>query len=231
MYDNIIAIPYRNRETHLKYFIENTVPLIQEHLPHTKIVVIEQNEGKLFNRGAILNVAFKEYENKTKYFITNDVDINITIKCIKEYYTKDVSKNSVMGIYTAACNTLGGIIKISDVNIQKINGFPNNYWGWGIEDKALQNRSDFYNLKKITNLTNKKEYPEYLKRFDDRHDRIKDNNEITNKKHYENYVLFNKLNDTQKEALIMSSGLNNLKYTILERKMIHNIVELIKVEI
>lgn len=29
----------------------------------------------------------------------------------------------------------------------------------------------------------------------------------------------------------MSSGLNNLEYTILERKMLHDIVELIKVEI
>ena len=76
MYDNIIAIPFRNRDNHLKYFIDNTVPLIQQHLPNTKVVVIEQNKGKLFNRGAILNVAFKEYENKTKYFFTHDVDIN-----------------------------------------------------------------------------------------------------------------------------------------------------------
>lgn len=67
MYNNVIVIPYRNRETHLSYYIENTVPLLQEHLPNSKVVVIEQTEGKLFNRGALLNVAFKEYENKTKY--------------------------------------------------------------------------------------------------------------------------------------------------------------------
>lgn len=29
----------------------------------------------------------------------------------------------------------------------------------------------------------------------------------------------------------MSSGLNNLEYTVIERKMIHDIVELIKVDI
>jgi len=45
----------------------------------------------------------------------------------------------------------------------------------------------------------------------------------------ENYI--NKLDDTQKEEMIMGSGLNNLKYTILERKNIHDMVELIKVEI
>ena len=42
--------------------------------------------------------------------------------------------------------------------IQKINGFPNDVWGWGTEDKALQNRTEYYNIKKITNLTNKQEW-------------------------------------------------------------------------
>ena len=49
MYENIIAIPYRNRVEHLDYFIKNTVPLVQEYLPNTKVVVVEQSEGKLFN--------------------------------------------------------------------------------------------------------------------------------------------------------------------------------------
>ena len=70
MYDNIIIIPFRNRDTHLEYFINNTVPLIQKYLPNSKVVVIEQNEGKLFNRGMLLNIGFKEYENKTNYFYT-----------------------------------------------------------------------------------------------------------------------------------------------------------------
>ena len=40
MYDNIIIIPFRNRDTHLEYFINNTVPLIQKYLPNSKVVVI-----------------------------------------------------------------------------------------------------------------------------------------------------------------------------------------------
>ena len=138
MYENVIVIPYRNRETHLKYFIDNTVPLIEEYLPNTKVVVIEQEEGKEFNRGCLLNVGFKEYENNTKYFITHDVDINPKELTLKNYYNKDVSDNDILGIYTSVCDTLGGIIKISNNNIFKINGFPNDYWGWGVEDKALK---------------------------------------------------------------------------------------------
>ena len=133
-----------------------------------------------------------------------------------------------MGIYTSQCNTLGGIIKINDQTIQKINGFPNDVWGWGTEDKALQNRAEYYNITKLTNLTNRTEHPKYLLRFDDVNDRETKHVSQNTNKHYRR---FQQLNREQKLQEIMSSGLNNLVYTILERKHIHDIVELIKVEI
>ena len=228
MYENIIAVPFRNRDVHLEYFIKNTVPLLQEHLPNSKVVVVEQNTGKLFNRGTLLNVAFKEYENKTKHFFTHDVDINPTKKCVEEHYIKEVSDSDVLGIYTSQCDTLGGIIKMKNSTIHKINGFPNDIWGWGTEDKALQNRAEYYNIKKITNLTNKVEHPLYILRFYDVNDRERQNLSQNTNKHY---TKFKTLNNEKKLQEIMSSGLNNLKYTILERKMIHDIVELIKVDI
>ena len=228
MYENIIVIPYRNRETHLNYFINHTVPLIQKHLPNSKIVVVEQNEGKLFNRGALLNVAFKEYENKTKYFFTHDVDINPTEKCIVTHYRKSVNDSNILGIYTSSCNTLGGIIKLSNETIHKINGFPNDIWGWGTEDKALQNRAEFYKIKKITNLMNDKEHPEYLLRFHDINDRETKNMNMNTNKHY---ISFPRLNNAQKLQEIMSTGLNTINYSILNRMMINDIVEIIKVEL
>ena len=228
MYENIIAIPFRERDKHLEYFIKNTIPLFEKHLPNTKVVVVEQNKGKLFNRGMLLNVAFKEYENKTKYFFTYDVDINPTKKCIEEHFIKEVNDSDVLGIYTSQCNTLGGIIKIKNSTIHKINGFPNDIWGWGTEDKAVQNRAEYYNIKKITNLTNKVEHPLYLLRFYDVDDR---ETKHTGQNTYKHYTKFNTLNNEQKLQEIMSSGLNNLQYTILERKMINDMVELIKVDI
>lgn len=223
MYDNIIAIPYRNRDNHLKYYIENTVPLIQKYLPNTKVVVIEQNKGKLFNRGAILNVAFKEYENKTKYFFTNDVDINPNLKIIKSIYTKEDIE--MFRIKSAHNVSLGGIIKVKHDIIFDINGFPNNIWGWGIEDRALYYRCCMKNIN-ITNNPNQsfKIMPHT-------------SNAITytgEKKLISDMWMSNNidsLDEKQKEEMIMGSGLNNLEYTILERKMIHDIVELIKVEI
>lgn len=228
MYNSIIIIPYRNRQKHLDYFLEHTIPLIENYMPNSKVIVVEQSEGKLFNRGKLINVGFKEYTGKTKYFFTHDVDINPTIKCIEKYYTKDVDDNNILGIYTSIHNTLGGIIKGKDEVFQKINGFPNDVWGWGAEDKALQNRAEYYNINKITNLKNDKKYPLYFLRFDD----IKDQNLINHPKNrHQHYVLFNRYNDKQKKDNILSSGLNNIQYEILERKNIHNIVEIIKVKI
>jgi hypothetical protein len=212
MHDSIIVVPFRNRAAHLEYFVNNTVPLFQKYLPDSKVVVVEQSEGKSFNRGAL--------------FFTHDVDLNPTKKCIEEYYIQEVEDDYAIGIYTSRYNTLGGIIKISDKTIQKINGFPNNIWGWGNEDKALQNRAEYFNIKKITNLTNKEEHPQYLLRFDDVNDREMASVPQNYKKHY---VDFQRLTREQKLQDIMSSGVNNVSYTIIERKNIHDMVEIIKV--
>lgn len=227
-FDNIIIIPYRNRPRQLQYFLSHSVPLIQTHLPKTRVVVVEQNEGKLFNRGCLLNIGFTEYKNRTKYFITHDVDINPTPLFLQKY-NSEVPPNNVMGLFTSVHNTLGGIIKISTNNIFKVNGFPNDIWGWGAEDSVLQDRTRFYNITKTTFLvsdkTNKKRY---LTRFNDVHDRIKTYHLQNLRKYHSG---FGKRTKSEQIALIKSSGLNNIKYNIKERKQLHPIVELIQVVI
>lgn len=229
MYENIILIPYRNREKHLNYFIQNTIPLIQKLIPNTLIVIIEQEEGKLFNRGCILNVGFKEYQNKTKYFITQDVDINPTKLSLQKYYNQDCN-DIILGILVSPSKTLGGITKISNQNIFKMNGFPNNIWGWGVEDKALENRRQFLNIKKtiIFEHTNKKRDDQYFKCYDDISDRKVEN---YNKHYHLHYQEFKNLNHKQKEDYLSYSGLNNLNYNIIKKVKINNLLEIIKVSI
>lgn len=223
MYENIIAIPFRDRESHLEYFIKNTVPLIQSYLPNSRVVVVEQREGKLFNRGALLNIAFKEYENKTKYFFTNDVDINPSANIVKTVYTKE--DIDVYRIKSAHNLSLGGVIKVKHDTIFHVNGFPNNIWGWGIEDRALYFRCFIKNV----HITNNSHYS-----FKVMPHTSNATNFTGRKKELSNMWLIdhiNKLDDNQKDEMIMSSGLNNLKYTVLERNMKHDIVEFIKVDI
>ena len=229
MYNNIIIVPYRNREKQLNYFMENVVPLVKTNLQNTKIIIIEQEQGKLFNKGVLMNIGFKMYKNKTIYFIQNDIDLTPKKKCLEEYYSKNIENNEVLAILTSPYNVYGGIIKISNDAIHKINGYPNDIWGWGCEDKALQNRGEFNNLKKTTIFihNNKLRDDEYFKTFDDTKDRVKT---YLNNNHQIHYHNFKHLDNNEKNERINNNGLNTLEYTIIERKNLNSIVELIKVD-
>ena len=227
-FQNIIAIPYRNREQHLHHFIEHSVPIIQKHMPNTKVVVVEQGNDKLFNRGMLLNVAFKEYKTKTKYFITHDVDINPTEIFVSNHYNSDVEPFTVQGLFTSVWNTLGGIVKISSEDVHTLNGFPNDIWGWGAEDTALQKRVEFFGLKITKFLVNDKtDKSKFLQRFDDMNDR----NPCNNSKNHALYTNhFPSLSDEKKKEMIFGSGLNCMEYRIISRESIHEGGELITVD-
>jgi len=64
-FENVIIIPYRNRKEHLDLFITNVIPLFETYLKPFKLVVVEQEDGKLFNRGMLLNIGFNEYKDKS----------------------------------------------------------------------------------------------------------------------------------------------------------------------
>lgn len=228
-FENVIIIPYRNRKEHLDLFIKDVIPLFEKYLKPFKLVIVEQNEGKLFNRGMLLNIGFNEYKDKSRFFFTHDVDIYPNEKCIKELYTKQ-EENNIVGIYTSQCNTLGGIIKFTSKNFQKLNGFPNNFWGWGVEDKALQNRVEYMKIQVNKNiLSNNSNRFDYFNIKNDINDRHMDNF-FNDKTHFE-YDIFNTLIDSIKIKYIMHSGLNTLDYKIITREIINENVDIIKVSI
>jgi len=265
MYSYIIIVPYRNREAQLQLFIQNVVPLFEKYLKSFKLVIVEQEEGKLFNRGKIINVGFNEYKDSALCFITHDIDIQPNEKAILEFYCNknenndinngnniiyindcdtinnaiDIPSNTgsnsnnqkIVGIYTSDSNTLGGIIKFNKYIFNKINGYPNEYWGWGCEDKTLQNRAEFLGTnihKNIRSNDNKKH--EYFK-IDDVGDRQPDST-FNIRTDFE-YYKFNNLSHDEKHKNMLLSGLNNLEYKILERQNLNDNenIELIKVSI
>lgn len=230
MYDTVICIPYRNRKPHLDYFILNTCPLFKKCMPNTKVLIIEQAGDRLFNRGKLLNVGFKEYSDKTQYLMTHDIDINPTEDTICKYYMSDISDHSVMGIYTSACNTLGGIIKFRPSTIISCNGFPNNYWGWGVEDKVLQNRCEFVGVQIEKNILNNNPLREtYFTILNDVNDRIT-SDDSHNKTMFE-YNVFKTMSNTQKKDHINISGLNNIEYKIVSKGELSDNVDHIMVDI
>jgi hypothetical protein len=226
---NIIIIPYRNRKEHLEYFLKNSVPIFEKYLKPYKIVVVEQGDSQLFNRGKLLNIGICENWNPDNYYFLHDVDTNPTDLCVKENYTKDAS-NTIIGLYNIGnYDTLGGVIKIKGSHFKEMNGFPNDLFGWGCEDKALKNRADFFKKNVVKNvLTTDNNIPTYFYIFNDNHVRIPSPN-TTNITNFE-YSKFPTLFRHDKSRHIYSSGLNNIKYNIIS-KNIENNIEYIKVNL
>ena len=225
---NIIIIPYRNREKHLNYFLDKSAELLNYKVNNLEIIIVEQSERGLFNRGKLLNIGFHYFNNINNFYITHDVDTNPIHEETFNNYNKDVSSN-ILQLYSYP-TSLGGLIKIRGDTFKKLNGFPNDYWGWGHEDKNFMNRAEFFGIKIETFMTttnNEKE--KYFLIFDDINDRVKSDNDF--KKYRDNYVFFKKKKGPKKRKEFQKNGLSNLYYKILEDKKVNDFIRHIKVDI
>mgnify|MGYP004005748001 CR=1 FL=1 len=221
----VIIIPYRNRETHLNYWLENTYPLIKKAVPNVEVIVVEQTEGKKFNRGATINIGYLHYNNDENSYITQDVDVNPINDEIINLYGEDVKNDKFLGIYSDG-RTLGGIVKFTGSTFKRVNGFPNDYWGWGHEDKDLSNRAEFYNClieRKIKFEDSDKS--KYLNIFQDNHVR-----EDCGKWGLA-YGIWDRVPDDQKKSYIESNGLSSLQYKVINEVVLMENVKKITVEI
>jgi hypothetical protein len=141
-----IIVPYRdnpdqNRAVQLKEFIN----YYHNYLPELDIYIIEQDEGKKFNRGKLLNIGFELSSEKNNYdqYIFHDVDLISPKELAKVYAYKAEDPVHIGGLwkekYTFG-SFLGGIISFNKETYEAINGFPNCFFGWGGEDDAMYNR-------------------------------------------------------------------------------------------
>tara|TARA_B110001454_G_C12695304_1_gene424105 strand:- start:251 stop:1699 length:1449 start_codon:yes stop_codon:yes gene_type:complete len=139
-----IIVPYRDREDHLKYF----VPSIKEYLdecgiPHS-IYIIEQGNEKSFNRGKLLNVGYELFKDDCDYVCFHDVDI-IPQDSSCDYSTVHrpthlASRLSKFNYQLVYDEYFGGVTLFTKKHFELINGFSNEYWGWGYEDDDLLHR-------------------------------------------------------------------------------------------
>lgn len=238
MIKNLIIIPYRDREEHLSGFIDRSLALLEPELSPLLVLVVEQDDPvdspRLFNRGALINAGAREYLYETQFIFTHDVDFYPSRLMIKSLYSTDIPDNFIWGIYTSQWDTLAPIIKLTPRTFSMINGFPNNFWGWGEEDKALQNRAETLEVEirkneimvdTTTTLNNdkftlRKDYHEGRVRPSDGEDR--------HKVEYEDFRSFTMVDKIRR---INSSGLNNLSYKITKDSFISENIRHIKVDL
>lgn len=132
-----VIIPVRDREHHLAQLLPRLRAKLQEQaIPH-RILVVEQSPGRLFNKGALFNSAFRVAADSCDYVCLHDVDavpIEANYGCPSEplrLVTRLVGSRhgSVRGE-----RYFGGSISLQREHFQSANGFSNQYWGWGKED-------------------------------------------------------------------------------------------------
>jgi hypothetical protein len=161
----IFIVPYRNRIQH-KFFFSKYMSFILEDCDDYEIMFSHQCDARTFNRGAVKNIGFIAAKNKYPEhykditFIFNDVDTIPFYKIFDYDTTYGVVKH-----YYGFKYALGGIVVIKGADFEKTNGYP-CFWGWGMEDNALQKRCDAIGLKVDRSLFFNIGSPEILQLFD-----------------------------------------------------------------
>ncbi|XP_064410729.1 beta-1,4-galactosyltransferase 1-like [Latimeria chalumnae] len=141
-----LIIPFRNRDSHLKYWLYYMHPILQRQQLDYGVYVINQHGEGTFNRAKLLNVGYVEALKEYNYdcFVFSDVDVipmddrNI-YKCYSQPRHLSVSLDK-FGYRLPYNQIFGGVSALSKEQFNKINGFPNDYWGWGGEDDDIYNR-------------------------------------------------------------------------------------------
>uniref|UniRef100_A0A8C5KC30 Beta-1,4-galactosyltransferase n=1 Tax=Jaculus jaculus TaxID=51337 RepID=A0A8C5KC30_JACJA len=139
-----ILIPHRNREKHLLYLLEHLHPFLQRQQLDYGIYIIHQAGTKKFNRAKLLNVGYLEAlkEQAWDCFVFHDVDL-VPENDFNLYTCEGQPKHLVVGRNSTGYRLrysgyFGGVTALSREQFFKVNGFSNNYWGWGGEDDDLR---------------------------------------------------------------------------------------------
>ena len=138
-----VCVPYRNREEHLKEFI----PIISKFLKSKdidfKIYFAHQVDDKLFNRGAMKNIAAKHaFEDGCDYIVWHDIDMVPEDDTCDYSFPNDNPQHIAVRISQSDYQLkyeeyFGGAVVFSKEQVERTNGYSNDYWDWGMEDDDL----------------------------------------------------------------------------------------------
>ena len=142
-----IIIPFRDREEHLAIFLRQIHSILRRQEYTYRIIVIEQKDEYPFNRGKLMNVGYREalkISNTFSCFIFHDVDLipendsnDYGCPTSPRHMSHAVDKFNYILPYKGI---FGGVEAFKKNDFERINGFPNAYWGWGAEDDCLYKR-------------------------------------------------------------------------------------------
>jgi hypothetical protein len=151
-----IVVPYRDREEHMRRF----VPHVRAYFARDKadaaidyrVIVVEQEAGGPFNAGLLRNAGFTIGSPDSDYTCFNDVDY---LPLWADYSWSDVPAAMVWygaetrPVAPGESNVIlkhdlerffGGAVIVPNDLFREVNGYSNEFWGWGYEDHDLRER-------------------------------------------------------------------------------------------
>jgi len=215
-----VIIPIRNREKDLYNITSVLEQIFEKQNIDARYLIIEQEEGKKFNKGKISNAAFllTREDNFSDNYLFNDVDVWPKKSSVINFREK--TSNSFRHPYGQK-HCLGCFFLTNKSSFEKINGYSNNYWGWGGEDVDLQNRANvhrvFINRRNFMDRGHQSisdDITSHKATFDKKLIDKKSSNQIYKKNKLELYK-----NDP---SSVHSDGLSTCKYNIVSQKKYKN---------
>lgn len=150
-----ILVPYRDRKDHLARFLPHMTVYFQrdkldKEVPY-RITIVEQAPGKAFNPGKLCNAGFLLTEDACDYVCFHDVDY---LPIWADYRMPDrptrvvwygadaveAGEGSNFVVRHRHEDFFGAVVMFPTGDFRRVNGYSNDYWGWGYHDNDLRNR-------------------------------------------------------------------------------------------
>lgn len=146
-----VIVPFRDlhseqkRQQHLTKFVPELTAFLTASGKAFFIYIVEQSsDGRKFNRGKLLNIGFElACRDGCQVFVLHDVDLIPSVELLPWYTRVPEQPVHIARVWNRYSNNpkyFGGIVAFSEVQFRQINGFPNNFWGWGGEDDEMYRR-------------------------------------------------------------------------------------------
>lgn len=198
-----IVVPYRDREEHLKVFLPHMRSYLKD-IPHQFFIIEQEQEGD-FNRGKLRNIGFTLAKDTCDYICFHDVDM---LPRKADYSFPHTPVHLAYAVEQFNFNMpyptyFGGVLLFNIKDFEAVNGYSNEYFGWGAEDEDLRHRCKIAHLE----IENRKGY---FSSFD--HERPAETHPlvIANQDKLEAFLYG--------PEVIPEDGLKNLKYELLQQE-------------
>tara|TARA_R100001443_G_scaffold4277_2_gene12666 strand:- start:58819 stop:60213 length:1395 start_codon:yes stop_codon:yes gene_type:complete len=143
-----VVVPYRNREHQVESFVSGISDHMNFYHPDIKyeIQIIEQYDDHEFNRAKLLNIGYDLNKHKNCYFCFHDIDLipegrscDYSFPCTPTHLSAFCSQFNYKLPYAGI---FGGVTLFDKFHFNLLNGYSNEYWGWGAEDDDMKKRID-----------------------------------------------------------------------------------------